>query len=102
MPAVQRRCPSGTCPRCSARALGALPFAASGPATLRLAIEAQARLAQAPGVSHRVKPIDLLLAVIAHEHGLGVVHYDHDYDTIAAHSGLRLRSVWITARGTVA
>jgi predicted nucleic acid-binding protein len=82
--------------------LGALPFAASGPRTLRLALDVQARLAQTRGISHRVKPIDLLVAVIADEHAAGVLHYDHDYDLIAEHSGLRLNSVWVADRGSVA
>ncbi len=84
-----------------AERLTALPRVTSGPATLRRALEAQVELARAPDVSHRVKPIDLLVSVIAHEHALGVLHYDHDYDTIAARSGLRLRSVWVAARGTM-
>jgi predicted nucleic acid-binding protein len=81
--------------------LAALPEAPSGPATLRLALDAQAELAHTPGVSHRVKPVDLLVSAIAHDHAVGVLHYDHDYDVIAEHSGLRLRSVWIAGRGTI-
>jgi predicted nucleic acid-binding protein len=84
-----------------AERLAALPVAPSGPATLRLALDAQSELAHTPGVSHRVKPVDLLLAAIAHEHALGVLHYDHDYDVIAEHSGLRVRSVWIAPRGSI-
>ena len=81
--------------------LAVLPRAPSGPAILRLALDAQAQLAQAPGVSHRVKPVDLLVAAVAHEQALGVLHYDHDYDTIADRSELRLRSVWIAPRGSM-
>ena len=84
-----------------AERLAALPPAAGGPATLRLALDAQAELAHTPGVSHRVKPVDLLVAAIAHEHAVGVLHYDHDYDVIAEHSGLRVRSVWIAPRGSI-
>lgn len=84
-----------------AERLGALPRVSSGPATLRLALEAQAELARRAEVSHRVKPVDLLVAAIAHEHSLGVLHYDHDYDTIAEHSGLRVHSVWIAFRGSM-
>jgi predicted nucleic acid-binding protein len=84
-----------------AERLAALPAASGGPATLRLALDAQAQLAHTPGVSHRVKPVDLLVAAIAHEHALGVLHYDHDYDVIAEHSGLRVRSVWIAPRGSI-
>jgi len=67
-----------------------------------LAADAQRALATASAVSHRVKPIDLLLAAVAHQHGLGVLHYDHDYDTIGEHTPLRFRSVWVARRGTVA
>jgi len=38
---------------------------------------------------------------VAHDNALGVLHYDHDYDTIVQHSALRVRSVWIAARGTL-
>jgi predicted nucleic acid-binding protein len=69
--------------------------------TWRLAAEAQAALASDPAVSHRVKPIDLLLAAIASQNGVGVLHYDHDYDIIREHSPLMFRSVWIAARGSV-
>jgi hypothetical protein len=65
-------------------------------------LAAQAELASAPGISHRVKPIDLLLAATADEHRLGVLHYDHDYDVIASHCGLTTRSVWIAPRGSMA
>jgi predicted nucleic acid-binding protein len=81
--------------------LATLPFAASAASTLPLALASQARLARTPGVSHRVKPIDLVLSAIADEQALGILHYDHDYDVIAAHSGLRLRSVWIAPRGSM-
>jgi predicted nucleic acid-binding protein len=84
-----------------AERLTALPRVTSGPATLRRALESQAALARAPDVSHRVKPVDLLVSAIADDHAVGVLHYDHDYDTIAARSGLRLRSVWIAPRGTI-
>jgi len=84
-----------------AERLGALPRPPSGPASLRLALEAQAELARVPGVSHRVKPVDLLVSAIAHEHSLGVLHYDHDYDRISERSGLRVRSVWIAPRGSM-
>lgn len=33
-------------------------------------------------------------------HDLAVLHYDHDYDRIAADSGLRFRSRWIAAPGS--
>ncbi|MCP9488892.1 MAG: PIN domain-containing protein [Solirubrobacteraceae bacterium MAG38_C4-C5] len=81
--------------------LAALPRVSGGPATMRRALAAQAELASTPGVSHRVKPIDLLLAATAEEHRLGVLHYDRDYDVIASHSGMMARSVWIAPRGSM-
>jgi predicted nucleic acid-binding protein len=44
------------------------------------AVTAQAELAAVPGISYRVKPVDLLIAATAAEHNLGVLHHDHDYD----------------------
>ncbi len=67
----------------------------------RLAADAQAALAADPAVSHRVKPIDLLLAAVADQHAVGVLHYDHDYDTIHNHTPLNYRSMWIAERGSI-
>ena len=67
----------------------------------QLARNAQAALAAARAVSHRVKPVDLLVAAAAHRHGTGVPHYDHDFDTLASHSNLRFDSVWLAARGSL-
>lgn len=66
-----------------------------------VAQRAQRTLARAPGVSHRVKLADLLVASIAHQHGFGVLHYDRDYDTIARHAGLTFESAWIAPAGSV-
>ncbi len=85
-----------------AERLEALPSVVGGPSTLLLALEAQAELARAPAVSHRVRPVDLLMAAVAHEHALGVLHYDRDYDAISEHTRLRVRSVWIAPRGSIA
>lgn len=65
------------------------------------AITAQAALAAAPGISHRVKPVDLLIAAIAATMSIGVLHYDHDYDTIAEHTQLSYLSVWVAPRGSM-
>lgn len=83
------------------RQLDALPSISSGPKSLDLALRGQLALARERSVSHRVKPLDLVISAIAHEHGVGVLHYDHDYDVIAKFAGLRVRSVWIAARGSV-
>lgn len=65
------------------------------------AMSAQAQLAAASAVSHRVKPVDLLIAAIASAQGVGVLHYDHDYDTIAEHTSLSYKSVWVAPRGSM-
>ncbi len=64
------------------------------------AVTAQAELAATAGISHRVKPVDLLIASIAAAHDLGVLHYDHDYDTIEQHTSLSFSSVWAAPRGS--
>jgi predicted nucleic acid-binding protein len=69
--------------------------------TWQLAADGQAALAADRAVPHRVKPIDLLLAALADQHVLGVLHYDHDYDTIRSHTQLSYRSIWIAQRGSV-
>jgi predicted nucleic acid-binding protein len=65
------------------------------------ALIAQAELAAAPGVSHRVKPVDLLIAAVAASADLGVLHYDRDYDAIAEHTSLAFSSVWVAPRGSI-
>jgi predicted nucleic acid-binding protein len=81
--------------------LNALPHALLTGASGALAVTAQAELAAAPGVSHRVKPVDLLIAAVAATESLGVLHYDHDYDTIARHTSLSFSSVWVAPRGSL-
>ena len=63
----------------------------------RSAVEAQRRLARAG--HHRLPPVDLLVAAIADRHGLGVLHYDRDYDLIAAKTGLDFPSFWLAPAG---
>lgn len=65
------------------------------------ALDAQAELASAKGITHRVKPVDLLIACVAASSGIGVLHYDSDYDTIAAHTSLEFGSVWVAPRGSI-
>jgi predicted nucleic acid-binding protein len=69
--------------------------------TWQVAMQAQQALAEDRAVSHRVKPIDLLIAAIADQHALGVLHYDRDYDVIREHTPLAFRSTWVAARGTI-
>jgi predicted nucleic acid-binding protein len=84
-----------------AKQLGALPHASLDAESAASALTAQTELAKATGISHRVKPVDLLIAAIASAHSLGVLHYDHDYDTIAQHTSLSFASVWAAPRGSM-
>jgi predicted nucleic acid-binding protein len=65
----------------------------------RRALDAQAQLARVG--HHRLPPVDLLIAALADRHGLGILHYDHDYDLIAEKTDLRFDSVWLADRGTL-
>lgn len=87
--------------RGSSRELSALPYAPLTEEASHAAVQAQEELAAAPGVSHRVKPVDLLIAAVAASEGLGVLHYDGDYDTIAKHTSLRFASVWVAPKGSI-
>jgi predicted nucleic acid-binding protein len=85
----------------TARRLDALPHAPLSGECAAAAVTAQAALAATAGISHRVKPVDLLIASVAATRGLGVLHYDHDYDTIARHTALSFDSVWVAPRGSM-
>jgi predicted nucleic acid-binding protein len=59
------------------------------------------QLAMARNGDHRrVPPADLLLASAAEEAGVALVHYDRDYERIAAVSALRQQ--WLVPDGTLA
>jgi predicted nucleic acid-binding protein len=45
------------------------------------------------------KPLDLLVAAIAHAHGLVVLHYDRHFDAIARVTGQPTE--WLARRGTL-
>lgn len=47
------------------------------------AVDAQRELARTG--HHRLPPVDLLVAAIAARHGLGILHYDADYDVLSKH-----------------
>lgn len=65
------------------------------------ALRAQAELAQHAPAFHRLPHQDYLLAAIAAANGLGVLHYDSDFDLIAEHSSLAFESAWIAPRGSL-
>lgn len=70
--------------------------------TWRLAREAQLALAEVAPQLHRRPPVDYLIAAMAHQHHLGVLHYDSDYELISQHSALRFEPRWIVPRGSLA
>lgn len=63
------------------------------------ALEAQAELARSG--HHRVPPPDLIVAALADRHGLAVLHYDADYDTIRERTSLRYDSLWLAPAGSL-
>lgn len=81
--------------------LDALHQAEGDSDTWLIAERSQRELAEDPAVSHRISVVDLLLATIASQHGLGVLHYDGDYDLLAAHTSLEFESFWIAPAGSV-
>lgn len=73
-----------------------LPWLRLTEAVATRALDIQRRLA-ATGQHRRPIP-DLLVAATALEHGATVLHYDHDFDLIAAATGLSAR--WVIPAGT--
>lgn len=65
----------------------------------RLALEAQRELAEVG--HHRLAPSDLVIAACAHQARADVLHYDRDFDLIAAHTRLDFESVWLAEPGTL-
>jgi len=58
------------------------------------------RLLAASGAGHQrsVSMPDLVIAAVAERHGAELVHYDEDYDRVAAITGQQVR--WVVARGS--
>jgi len=63
------------------------------------AIDTQRQLARAG--HHRLAPADLIIAATADMHGVGVLHYDGDFDILRERTDLRFDSVWLAPRGTI-
>ncbi|WP_354700266.1 Ribonuclease VapC51 [Paraconexibacter sp. AEG42_29] len=80
--------------------LEALADCPVGPAEWKRALWVYERLA-AQGAMHQraVKHPDLLIAAAAEAAGAAVLHYDQDYDRIAAITGQP--TIWIAPRGTL-
>jgi hypothetical protein len=49
--------------------------------------------------AHRLPVVDYLVAAAAQETGAAVLHYDHDYDTLA--EVLEFESVWLATPGSL-
>jgi predicted nucleic acid-binding protein len=65
----------------------------------RMALQAQRELA---GIGHhRLAPADVVIAACAHIAGMGVLHYDGDYDVLAERTSLAFEGVWLAAPGTL-
>lgn len=79
--------------------LGSLPGVQVTPDAEERAERAQSELA-AVG-HHRLAPIGVMVAACAHEAGMGVLHYDSDYDVLAQRTGLRFQSEWLAPPGTL-
>jgi predicted nucleic acid-binding protein len=81
--------------------LDALPLLELDTTAIHRSLDAQEQLAARPDVSHRVKPIDLLVAAVAERHAAVVLHYDADYELLATHTDLAFESVWAAKRGSI-
>ncbi len=80
--------------------LAALPDCPIGKPQWERALEVYERLAEQGGLHQRaVKHPDLLIAAAAEAAGLAVLHYDEDYDRIAAITGQEVR--WLAPRGSL-
>lgn len=84
-----------------AEELDALPLLELDTTAIHRSLDAQAQLATRSGVSHRVKPIDLLVAAVAERHAATVLHYDADYDLLATQTDLAFESAWAAKRGSI-
>jgi predicted nucleic acid-binding protein len=51
------------------------------------------------GLQRSVKVGDLLIAAVAEHHGISIIHYDHDFDRIAAVTGQPVE--WVVPAGSV-
>jgi predicted nucleic acid-binding protein len=76
-----------------------LPHIPITPAVEELARRAQRELVMVG--HHRLAPLDILIAACAHEAEAGVLHYDRDYDILAARTSLEFSSEWIAPAGSL-
>lgn len=77
-------------------ALHAAPLNAS---VIAGAEQAMRALSHRSAGAQRLPIVDYLVAASAQELGAAVIHYDHDYDTLAELMGFE--SIWISPAGTL-
>ncbi len=65
----------------------------------RMALNAQQELAEIG--HHRLAPADVVIAACAHVAGMGVLHYDGDYDLLAERTSLVFESEWLAPAGSL-
>ncbi len=82
-----------------AEELSVLRTAPITPAIVRAAEDAMRTLANRSAGGHRIPIVDYLLAAAAQESGAAVIHYDHDYDTLA--EVMEFESVWLAPAGSL-
>jgi predicted nucleic acid-binding protein len=80
--------------------LSLLPGVPLTPEATAMARIAMRRLRQQRPPYRHVPIPDVLTAAVAVDHGLGVLHYDAHFDSLAAVMGFE--SVWLAPRGTLA
>jgi predicted nucleic acid-binding protein len=82
------------------RELDGLQQAHCGNPEMHRALEVQRLLAHKAGLHHRsVKIPDLLVAATAELAALTVLHYDEDYERVAAITGQNME--WVVERGSI-
>lgn len=79
--------------------LSALRPAPLSVSVLQAAEEAMRMLAHRSAGTRRLPIVDYLLAAAAQETGAAVIHYDHDYDTLAR--VMSFESIWLAPPGTL-
>jgi predicted nucleic acid-binding protein len=79
--------------------LAHLPHVETGRDVEWLALDAQRELTDIG--HHRLAPADVTIAACAHVAGMGVLHYDRDYDLLAEHTSLSFESEWLAPPGTL-
>jgi predicted nucleic acid-binding protein len=69
--------------------------------TARIALRMQHRMATSAPSGQRVKTADVLIAALAAQNGVGVLHYDADYDVIGERAGEPFDSEWLCERSAL-